>query len=197
MRLLLMLFAALLVTSCGDSRGTGGLQMTSEGASFDTAVAAKHKAEHTIANAIGTEVGVTWRTGITISEEPNWSDLTEQWTWGPVTAAVVLAGSGTLSLSEADISASVSRYLVSHQRSGSPSPTVTVHIERQAPASPATAVIPAEGWRYTIKTGDTLANISSAFYGTPEHWRRICDANPGLRAEALQVDTVIFIPPAP
>lgn len=77
--------------------------------------------------------------------------------------------------------------------------------DRPAPAaaaaeSPPVPVPPAEapGWSdYRIQAGDTLAGISSVFYGSPQHWRLIVAANPGLSPSALKVGQVLRIPPAP
>ncbi|MHC5067586.1 MAG: LysM peptidoglycan-binding domain-containing protein [Planctomycetota bacterium] len=59
-------------------------------------------------------------------------------------------------------------------------------------ATPTTA-----GQRYQIQAGDTLATIASVFYGSPQHWRLIADANPGLDPAALKPGTTLVIPPAP
>ena len=50
---------------------------------------------------------------------------------------------------------------------------------------------------YVVQAGDTLALISTAFYGTPQHWRRIADANPSLDPAQLAPGTALTIPPAP
>jgi hypothetical protein len=77
---------------------------------------------------------------------------------------------------------------------------------RPAPAAPAPALgIPPAGervlapgeLRYTVQAGDSLAELSVAFYGTPDHWRRIADANPGTAGGQLRPGTVIVIPAKP
>lgn len=50
---------------------------------------------------------------------------------------------------------------------------------------------------YTVQANDTLAAISSAFYGTPQHWRLIADANHLPVDATLTVGTVLIIPPRP
>lgn len=77
---------------------------------------------------------------------------------------------------------------------------------RPAPAAPAPALgVPPAGervlapgeLRYTVQPGDSLAELSVAFYGTPDHWRRIADANPGTAGGQLRPGTVIVIPAKP
>jgi len=50
---------------------------------------------------------------------------------------------------------------------------------------------------YTVQAGDTLADISAAYYGSAQHWRRIVAANPGLDPATLKVGQLLVIPPAP
>jgi nucleoid-associated protein YgaU len=190
----------LLCASCGDSRGTGGLQLSEDGATFDTAAAAKRKAERLITRSVADEVGVTWRCAATIAEEPAWNDTDERWYWQAVTATVTLAGSGPAP-DEAELRRAVAGYLAKRQRPGSPPPAVAVQVVRQDAAAPApvavAAAAPAGGWRYILQAGDTPAQLSSAFYGSCVHWRRIADANPGLLDGQLPVGASIVIPPAP
>ncbi|MFW5844609.1 MAG: LysM peptidoglycan-binding domain-containing protein [Planctomycetota bacterium] len=52
-----------------------------------------------------------------------------------------------------------------------------------------------EAVRYVIQEGDTLAIISTVFYGDASHWRRIVQANPSLDPDRpLPVGTAISIP---
>lgn len=65
-----------------------------------------------------------------------------------------------------------------------------------APAVSERTLAPGEH-RYTVQPGDSLAELSVAFYGTPDHWRRIADANPGTAGGLLKPGTVIVIPAKP
>ena len=76
--------------------------------------------------------------------------------------------------------------------------------ESQDPAAPTTPPSaepkpdgPQRFQSYTIQDGDTLAAISTAFFGTPDHWRAIAAANPELDGADLKPGTVIRIPPKP
>jgi len=75
----------------------------------------------------------------------------------------------------------------------------TVEPETDDPAAEPAAATPVDagGWQYRIEAGDTLAAISSAFYGSPQHWRRIAEANPELDPAALTAGTSIRIPAPP
>ena len=48
---------------------------------------------------------------------------------------------------------------------------------------------------YRVRAGDTLAAISIAFYGNPQHWQDIVRANEGLDPANLLAGTQIIIPP--
>jgi len=61
-------------------------------------------------------------------------------------------------------------------------------------AGPASTPPPAGQRRYVVQEGDTLALISSVFYGDAASWRRIVDANPGLDPAALPVGQELVIP---
>ena len=63
------------------------------------------------------------------------------------------------------------------------------------PAPTAVAASTTENMRYTVQEGDTLAIISTVFYGSPQHWRKILEANPGTTAN-LTAGSELIIPPA-
>ncbi len=50
---------------------------------------------------------------------------------------------------------------------------------------------------YVIQQGDTLSAISRHFYGTTRYWRRILEANPGLKERRLRIGRRIIIPSPP
>lgn len=71
-----------------------------------------------------------------------------------------------------------------------PAPVISAQVASER------ALAPGEH-RYTVQPGDSLAELSVAFYGTPDHWRRIADANPGTAGGLLKPGTVIVIPAKP
>lgn len=56
------------------------------------------------------------------------------------------------------------------------------------------AVGPDGNRRYVVQAGDTLADLSAAFYGSSQYWRVIADANPGIGPE-LEPGVELVIPP--
>ncbi len=57
--------------------------------------------------------------------------------------------------------------------------------------------IDAAGRAYTVRPGDTLSGIASAFYGDPADWRRLMEANPGQLGDVsdLAPGQVLRVPP--
>jgi LysM repeat protein len=214
-----------LALLCGLTAGCGrmapGFIMTSDGqmlANTDENQRA-HTAD-TIRGQLDQQLGGHWLSSVAIAELPEYeSDERGQedgWRWAKATVAVELVGDGAAPATGKveEVRAAVFDFL--RRRVDRPKTNLTVTVtERTDPARfaalrapgarPAPAAAPAAipapaapGQRsYTIQAGDTLADISTAFYGSPQHWRRIAEANPGLDAAHLQPGTVIAIPPAP
>ena len=65
---------------------------------------------------------------------------------------------------------------------------------RAAPVAPSDAPRSVAARTYTARVGDTLADLSLAFYGSPDHWRLIRDANPTIDFAALAGGEAIVIP---
>ncbi|MBI5136731.1 MAG: LysM peptidoglycan-binding domain-containing protein [Nitrospirae bacterium] len=67
-----------------------------------------------------------------------------------------------------------------------------------APAMPATAApraaVPSMG-RHTVRAGETLGTLATAYLGAPDHWKAIWRANPALGdPNRLEVGQIIIIP---
>ena len=81
-----------------------------------------------------------------------------------------------------------------------PSSAGSSSVATAAPAaSPLTEAHPAAAGAstYIVESGDTLAEISSVYYGSPGHWHAILAANPGLDPSALTPGTKLVIPALP
>ena len=76
-----------------------------------------------------------------------------------------------------------------------------VALREPAAAAPAAAPAPAApappARVHVVQAGETLATISSRYYGTPAKWKAIFNANPGRLTDAnnVRVGTKLDIPP--
>lgn len=70
----------------------------------------------------------------------------------------------------------------------------TAALPPSLPTASGAAAAPAQR-SYVVQEGDTLADISALYFGSPQQWRRIVAANPGLDPAALKPGTVLVIPP--
>jgi hypothetical protein len=55
--------------------------------------------------------------------------------------------------------------------------------------------LPAGSILHTVTETDRIDNISYQYYGTPDHWWRILDRNPGVDPLDLPVGKQLWIPP--
>ncbi len=205
-----VLLLLLLLCSCdGDARG---MMISSDGGvALNTPVRHRAQVIAHLASGLDQQLGAHWRSTVTILELPVYDDdynraFPDNWYWDKATVAVVLVGDGQQSLAVEikEISDAVWDYM--HRRVDRPKRNLTVNVSTQVDAarfaalqhsaSTPTAAGGAAQRTYTVQKGDTLAIISSVFYGTPDRWRQIVAANPGLDAANLVPGTQISIPPA-
>ncbi len=213
---LVLLTLLLLLSSCDDD--ARGLMITGDGSVLlNTPERQRTRVAAHIVTELNAQLGEHWAAMVAIGELPEYDDeqsrgFAENWFWSKATVAVELIGDGQQALPQTSqsISDAVRDYL--RRRVDRPKRNLSIEvtsqvdaarfaaITRSAAAAPAPGAVPAQpaaGSRiYTVQTGDTLAIISSVFYGTPERWRLIVQANPGLDAAHLVPGTVIAIPPA-
>ncbi|MEK7412519.1 MAG: LysM domain-containing protein, partial [Planctomycetota bacterium] len=161
-------------------------------------------------------LGEDWKVEVALKEMPIW--ISERatddgvWRWESMTVNILITPPVGQTLSAEKIvefDQALRAYFRTKLVKKNPE-LVVLHIAAQAPAKPTevqpvtppVVVVPAGPVQrsYTVQAGDTLADISSAFYGTPIHWRSILAANPGLDPGALRPGQAIVIPvvaPAP
>jgi len=148
-----------------------------------------------------------------------------EWQWQKCTVTITLVTDGKVPepVSHADIVDGVRGYLVSRTDHPKENLSITITevtdaarlaalINPAAPApqpapaayaavaaAPLAAVQPAASGAstYIVESGDTLAEISSAYYGSPGHWHAILAANPGLDPAILTPGTKLLIPALP
>jgi len=205
----------LSLTACGDAMSRG-VMITSQGkVGANSDKNQREAAQDALVEAIEKELGEGWKAAVAISELPVWvEDLrggqvdSGDWKWDRITAAATITvpvGQELPAAKRAELEEGSRAYLVKKLRQRR-AELVAFSLETAAAAVPVAVMAPmvpvAPGQRgYVIQPGDTLAEISTAFYGTPNHWRAILAANPGLDAAALKPGQQIVIPalaaPAP
>ncbi len=207
MRLIPLLVSIVLLTGClGDGHG---IRIAEDGRLRPQTppVVQEDTAAH-IAASLQPQLGPGWTVEVVLDPLPEWEVVeVDEFGWKHLTCTVTCRGVGEppVGMSAAEIEAEVTRYLApkvvrpaaSNLRVAvrfiAPQPATAVASQSSIPASPQAR--PAAGPRqYTIQGGDTLALISEVFYGSPDHWRKLIDANPGLAPGSLSAGQVITIP---
>jgi LysM repeat protein/predicted small lipoprotein YifL len=216
-----LLAAALLFSATGCGRYAPGFIVTDDGRTLaNTDDNNRQLAIDSIRRQLDQQLGGHWRTAVTFVDLPVYEEgderanLTGGWRWPTATVTVELVGDGSapLPMTTDAVHGMLDDYLapkVDHpSRNLHITVTSTVDAPRftalGAPVASTTAAAPITitagngatptANHYTVQAGDTFADISFAFYGTPDHWRLIRDANPGV---TLKPGTVLTIPPKP
>ena len=217
----LVIAAALVLPGCG--RDAPGVIITEDG----TVVAnsAEYQRKRVLAAAVrqlDEQLGGHWRSAVAIAELPEWDgdqrSMGREWLWLKATVTVTLVGDGTAPLPESAeaVHDAISDYLRGKVDRPGRNLTVTVATVSDAarfaalsgappatgpatanPAGPVAPPAPAGPRTYTVQRDDTLAVISAVFYGSPQYWKAILAANPGLAPEELRIGQVLVIPPKP
>lgn len=209
--LLVLSILVLAITGCGDEANRG-IVITGDGKVGANNARNQHEsAQDVLRIAIEEDLGPGWGVTVVIDEAPVWIEEPNMhaggwgsegtWRWEKMTATVELAPPAGQQLSEAkraDLEAGSRKHLLTKLRKKDPA-LLAFTLKTVAPAAAAAVaaapVVPlATGQRsYLVQPGDTLADISTAFYGSPQHWRLIAQANPG----GTQAGQTIVIPAQP
>jgi LysM repeat protein len=72
--------------------------------------------------------------------------------------------------------------------------TCDISIDSSLPAPAAAAPEAAATKKYTVQPGDTLSKISAHFYGSPNHYMKIAEANGIANPNLIQVGQELEIP---
>jgi LysM repeat protein len=216
--LLVLSIVVLAFTACGDEANRG-IVITGDGKVGANNARNQHEsAQDVLRLAIEEDLGPGWGVKVVIDEAPVWIEEANMhaggwgsdgtWRWEKLTATVEITPPAGKQLSDAkrsDLEDGSRKHLLTKLRKKDPAllsfTLKTVDPAAAVVAAPVVAapVVPqAAGQRtYVVQPGDTLADISTAFYGTPQHWRAIAQANPG----GTQAGQAIVIPalaaPAP
>ncbi len=210
------LFLVLLAGCTEDARMPRGVMFNSEGLPVaNTADNYRKDRESVIVRQLDGQFKPHWRTEVTLVDVPTMdANPDADWEWTAATVTVTMIGDGQAPLPEGE--AAIQQAVVDFmrpqmRRPAKPQVTVVsltdpVRFAAQPAGTAAPAAAPvlvtapsasaaAPGPRaYEIQAGDTLAEISAVFYGTPKRWRDIVAANPGLDPAALIPGTRIVLP---
>lgn len=215
MRPIIALSSLLLVSLCGcspqaeGSRGFGAV-ITDSGMKANTDRNHRDDVTQHLKNDLDAALAPNWSSRVVIDELPTWVPGIEptdgDWRWSRATVHITLLGSGSLAHTTEDLRQGVIDYMTKKVTAPTAHLTVAISQEALSPA-PAPASIPAQApattqlagqpRTYAIQANDTLADISTLFYGAPEQWRLIVNANPGLNPADLKPGTVLTIPARP
>jgi hypothetical protein len=207
--LLALSILVLAFTGCGEEANRG-IVITGDGKVGANSARNQHEsAQDVLRIAIEDDLGKGWGVKVTIDEMPVWEEERNMhaggwgsdgtWRWEKITATVEIAPPAGKQLSDAkraDLEDGSRKHLLTKLRKKDPA-LLAFTLKTVDPAAPVVAapVVPlATGQRtYLVQPGDTLADISTAFYGSPQHWRLIAQANPG----GTQAGQTIVIPAQP
>lgn len=196
--------AVLVLILSGCDAASRGIVFTGNGkVGVNNARNQRENAMDAVRVAIEDDLGQGASVSVAIDELPIWVDDPlggdGDWKWPRLTARVVVAPAAGASLPPAKLeeyTADVRAYLLGKVVKKDPQQlALTLTVGAAAPAAIKPVAPAADGPRsYVVQEGDTLALISTAFYGSPQHWRRILDANPGVAAEAVKPGVRLLVP---
>lgn len=202
---ILVAASALPFSGCGDAMSRG-MVITGDGKfGANNARNQRENAQDVLRNAIIDDLGTGWGVNVAISEIPEWVDdrIGEDgsWKWRRITAMVEISPPAGRELPDGKLEEyrrDARTYLNAKLITRDPANLdLTIRlaagqaVQAQAPAAVAR---PAGPRTYVVLEGDTLADISTVFYGSPQHWRRILEANPGLTADAVKPGVRLAVP---
>lgn len=199
---LLLVISLALFAGCGDSMSRG-LVITGDGkVGANNARNQRENTQDALRDALLEDLGDGWQAQVQVRELPVWIEDrvidSGSWRWERITASIILTPPAGTALDQArhdSLDQDVRRYLMGKLAKRDAS-LVELGITVAAASGVAASALPvpqAAGQRtYVVQPGDTLADISLAFYGSAQYWRRIADANPG----GTEAGKTIVIPAA-
>ncbi len=200
-RNLLSLCLILVCAGCGDTMNRG-IVITGDGkVGANNARNERDNTQERLRNAIQEDLGEKWTVLVAIEELPVWVEGRQHddgdWRWERLTAKVRISPPAGAALSEAkrsEFEVAAQTYLGDKLAKRDPARlSIALVVDETAVAVTPPHAVPAGDRTYLVQPGDTLADISTAFYGSPQHWRLIAQANPG----GTQAGQNIIIPVQP
>lgn len=186
-----------LLTSCAASRDAAthptanGLIITHDGRTVaDTAEVARDEMLYVLKKRTSEAAGAGWKTNVEIAELPQFEVVrAEEWGWKAITITLTLvpAASDARAAEGVERATAAARQAVEFRVRNHADIAITSSLLAASAAAPGSM-------HYTAVAGDTLAGISTAFYGSSQHWRLIADANLGME---VAPGVELIIPPKP
>lgn len=185
--------ALIALSGCTDGESAGFILTRDGHMRSETAEVSRDELAYRLGQRAADALGTGWNARVAIQELPTMSAVkADQWGWRKMTITVELFPPTGATQNPAAIAKAESAigdaaiYRVPNRSDLHFTTTVA-----------ATGTIVPGTISYTTVANDTFAGISTAFYGTPQHWRRIADANPAVDGAQLVPGTVLAIPPKP
>jgi hypothetical protein len=194
-----VMVCCLLAGLLGCGGGRNGVVIAGDGSiSENSAENARDRGQQQIASDL-TPLLAPRTVIVAITPLPHWQTesrtRSEGWHWHH--AAVVVHVSAPCSENQrAQISQTVRRRLSPAMTTG-PDHCVVQIVEMPTSADRPATTEPRPGRTYIVQAGDTLADISAAFYGSTQHWRTIAFANPDCDPGNLRPGMPLVIPLSP
>jgi nucleoid-associated protein YgaU len=190
------LFCLLILAGCGDSMSRGIVITGTGKVGANNARNQRESAEDTLRIAIEDDLGQGYTVKVAITELPEWIEERAHedgfWRWEKMTAGVEITppiGATLADAKRSELETGARTYLerkLVKNEAGRLAMTFLV----TAAAAPVARI--AGERTYVVQPGDTLADLSTAFYGNAQYWRRIAEANPG----GVEPGKTIVIPAA-
>ena len=190
-----------LMAGCAASRAdatrqkSNGLIITHDGRTVaDTADVARDEMLFVLKKRTSEAAGPGWKANVEIAELPQFEAVrADEWGWKHITITLTLVPPATDPRTSPRTDEGVARAADAAHKAVEF--RVRNHADIAVTSTLLAAGAPAPGsTRYTAVAGDTLAGISTAFYGSSQHWRLIADANLGVE---VAPGVELIIPPKP
>ncbi len=189
MRFTVLIASIILLGACGSRDDTGYVTTHDGRLVSETAEVSRDEFAHQAGSRAAEAAGKGWKAVATIAVLPLRDEVkADEWGWKTLPIDLLLVPPpGAETGGAAERAEKAVRGIAIYRVHRGSDVAVTTRLQSASEPLPGSQ-------RYTVVAGDTLAGISTAFYGTSQHWRVIADANPGVEVKA---GADLVIPPKP
>ncbi len=192
MRLCSLMLLGLLLVACGSMQFRINNDGSMERVSPEDVTEERGQQ---LATHIDKMLGPGWRSSVAINPDPYYASDEKDfnsWWWDRALVQILITG-GPDQQTDTVNRAAVERRIQSRMRDWMTQMNA-LDIQSTVVISNVPLEQAVEQQRYVVQKGDTLAMISTAFYGTPDHWRRLAEANGLDMEQPLTAGTSLIIP---